>query len=136
MNKLWIPRFFKKAPDGGKNSGVTGFFLIEWKKVFSIVLLKFSEEHRESYHSHAFNALTWWLMGGVVEERIYVDKPIEVKYYLPSIRPKFTPRNNLHRIISYGTTWAISFRGPWSNTWKEFNNKSGETTLTHGRKEL
>ena len=136
MNNLWIPRFFKKAPDGGKDSGVTGYFLIEWKKVFSIVLLRFSGKHRESYHSHAFNALTWWLKGGVVEERVYVDKPMEAKYYSPSLRPKFTPRDNMHRIFSYGTTWAISFRGPWKNTWKEYNNKEGQTILTHGRKKV
>ena len=136
MSNLWIPRFFKKAPDGGKNSGVTGYFLIEWKKVFSIVILRFSEGSRDNYHSHAFNALTWWLKGIVAEERIYTDGTIVAKVYSPSFRPKFTPRNNLHRIFSYDTTWAISFRGPWSDTWKEFNDKSGETTLTHGRKVL
>lgn len=50
----WFPRFFYKKFDGGKESGVVGYFLLEWKKVFSIGLLRFSKGSRENYHSHAF----------------------------------------------------------------------------------
>ena len=49
-------KLFTKSYDGGENSGVTGYFLIEWKNVFSIVLLNFKDKYRENYHSHAFNA--------------------------------------------------------------------------------
>lgn len=31
----WFPRFFYKKPDGGKDSGVTAYFLIEWKNNIS-----------------------------------------------------------------------------------------------------
>ena len=60
-NSKWFPRLFFVKPDGGKNSGVTAYFLIEWKVLFSVGILRFNEGTREAYHSHAFNALTWWL---------------------------------------------------------------------------
>jgi hypothetical protein len=32
-------------------------------------------------------------------------------------------------------TWALSFRGPWNKTWKEYLPKENrEITLTNGRK--
>ena len=49
-------KLFHKSHDGGKNSGVTGYWLIEWKSGFSIVVLRFSKGTREAFHSHAFNA--------------------------------------------------------------------------------
>ena len=58
---------FKKSHDGGPNSGVTGYWLIEWKLGFSIVILRFSKGSREAFHTHAFNALTWWVKGSVEE---------------------------------------------------------------------
>jgi hypothetical protein len=61
LSIIWIPKFFYTKPDGGKDSGVTGYFLIEWKPIFSIGILHFKEGTREAYHNHAFNALTWWL---------------------------------------------------------------------------
>lgn len=36
-------KLFSKSHDGGKDSGVTGYWLIESKSLFSIVLLRFSE---------------------------------------------------------------------------------------------
>lgn len=58
-------RLMSYASDGGINSGVKGLFLIEIKPVFSIVLLRFRKGTREAYHSHAFNAVTWFLKGTV-----------------------------------------------------------------------
>ena len=49
-------RLFFKSKDGGPDSSVTGYWLIESKKLFSIVLLKFDGRSREAYHTHAFNA--------------------------------------------------------------------------------
>ena len=122
-------KFFKKSHDGGKNSGVTGYWLIEWKAGFSIVLLRFSKGSREAFHSHAFNAYTWWLRGSVEEQFPDTAETIEWK---PSIFPKFTPRWNIHRIVADRVSRAISFRGPWESTWKEQKNGI-QTTLTHGR---
>ncbi len=122
-------KLFCKSPDGGKDSGVTGYFLIEWKNVFSIALLRFSKGSREAFHSHAFNAYTWWLKGEVIEE--YADGS-PARKWKPSIKPKFTPKSKFHKIIGIKETWAFTFRGAWEDTWQE--QKDGETyTLTHGR---
>lgn len=124
-------KLFHKSYDGGADSGVTGYWLIEAKSLFSIVLLHFSPGSREAFHSHAFNALTWWLKGGAVEE--FQNRPGFWKRWTPSWKPKWTPKNCFHKIIAEGTgAWALSFRGPWEKTW--FENKNGETyELGQGR---
>lgn len=131
----WFPRIFYKKYDGGKESGVIGYCLIEWKVLFSIVLLRFSDGTRENYHSHAFNAMTWFLKGKVVEEGYCgpIYKPQD-KIFTPSFKPKVTKRDKIHRVNSIGTTWAISFRGPWTDTWFEVDKDGNKITLTHGRK--
>lgn len=128
----WIPKFFYKKFDGGKESGVTGYFLIEWKAVFSIGLLHFKKGSRENYHSHAFNALTWFLSGTVTEEKHKGKK----KNFGPSFWPKFTPRTNVHRVVSHSDTWALTFRGPWEDTWYEVSPFGDTTKMTHGRRVL
>ena len=107
------------------------YFLIEWKILFSIGLLHFKKGSREAYHDHAFNALTWWIKGKVTEEKI--DK--SQKEYFVSIKPKYTPRDNFHKVIAHENTYALTFRGPWKDKWNEFKNGK-LTTLTHGRKEV
>jgi hypothetical protein len=77
----WFPRVFYKKPDGGKDSGVTAYFLIEWKILFSIGVLRFKKGTREAYHNHAFNALTWWLKGKVTEEKINGEKKDFEKHF-------------------------------------------------------
>jgi hypothetical protein len=137
--KLGNCTFFKKSSDGGKDSGVTGFWLIEWKPVFSIVLLKFTPNTRENFHSHAFNALTWWLKGKVREQIVLTDDKIVLDLdWKPSFWPKFTPKENTHKIIVKGrSAWALSIRGGREKTWKEYNLGQGrEITLTKGRKIL
>ena len=123
-------RFFKKSHDGGEDSGVTGYWLIEWKSVFSIVILRFSIGSREAFHSHAFNAWTWWLKGEAVEHFADGSKPIK---WVPSFKPKYTPRDCFHKIIAKKTTWALCFRGPWVETWKEKKHNS-IFTLKDGRR--
>lgn len=129
----YFPRVFYKKYDGGKESGVVGYFLIEWKLLFSIGLLRFSEGSRESYHSHAFNAITWWL-SGEVEEQTYLG---EKKTFVPSFKPKITLRTKIHRVFGKKTTWALTFRGPWNDEWREVleTDKGVEVKVfTHGRK--
>ena len=141
----WFPRFFYRKPDGGKDSGVTAYFLIEWKLLFSIGILKFNKGSREAYHTHAFNALTWWLKGAVTEcklnaawngfgEMILKDEDNK-KDFSPSLLPKYTSRDNFHKVVAHETTYALTFRGNWKDTWHEFKNNK-LITLTHGRKEL
>ena len=120
-----------KRYDGGDNSGVTGYWLLEWKKLFSIVVLKFEPNHRENYHSHAFAALTWWLRGRAVEE--FPDGT--TRMWAPSLLPKYTPKHNTHRYKPDSVIWAFSIRGPWEDTWKEYNPQTKEyITLSKGRK--
>jgi hypothetical protein len=144
-------KFFRKAPDGGKDSGVTGYFLVEIKPLFSIVLLHFKDGTRDAYHSHAFNALTLWLRGRVIEHRIsglphWQDGPYEQRtehragqvtahckrQTYSTGRFKFTSRENMHKVEALGDVWALSIRGPWAKTWKEFKNGT-VVTLTNGR---
>ena len=125
-------KFCKKSHDGGKDSGVTGYWLVEIKWLFSIVLLKFNKGSREAFHSHAFNAFTWWIKGSVTEHFVDGSTP---KMWKPSWKPKYTPRDEYHKIIANEVSYAISFRGPWSKFWKETKGNT-ETILTNGRKEV
>lgn len=125
-------KFFEKAPDGGANSGVTGYFLIEIKWLFSIVLLHFAKGTREAFHEHAFNALTIWL-GGAVKEHHQGDLwGWKMRFWLP-FQWKITRRSVFHKIEALESSWAISFRGPWKDHWRE-DRKGEMVTLTHGRK--
>ena len=127
-----LPKFCRVSYDGGKDSGVTGYWLIEWKPVFSIVLLKFNKGTRDAYQEHAFNAWTFWLKGKVKEEFQDGSEPM---IWTPSFKPKYTPRENFHRINALETSWALCFRGRWKKTWKE--ELHGDVyTLTHGREKV
>jgi hypothetical protein len=126
-------KLFSRAKDGGQESHVTGYFLIEIKPLFSVVLLHFVNGTRDAFHSHAFHAITWILSGEFREHML----DGRTKLYKPSLRPKITARSVFHKVFSYGDTWALSFRGPWKNTWQEFLPKANKfVTLTHGRKQL
>jgi len=122
------------SKDGGKKSKVWGWFVCEFKPLFSIVLLHFHSGSREAYHSHAFNAVSWISYGRLKEQVIDGSEQI----LKPSIWPVFTSRERFHKVFSHGHTWALSFRGPWANTWKErYDDEGGrEVTLTHGRIEV
>ena len=128
-------KFFFKSKDGGPDSNVTGYWLIESKKLFSIVLLCFNKGSREAFHSHAFNAISW-VLSGRLNECTKNKMGYRNELILPSIKPIFTPREKLHKVTGLSNkTWVITFRGPWSNTWKEFFDKTNEeVTLTSGRK--
>lgn len=122
-------KILQKRHDGGKDSGVTGYFFIEWKSLFSVAVLRFSPGSREAYHSHAFNALTWWVRGQVTE--MFPDG--SSLSWKPSLKPKLTPRGNTHKIHAEKVSWAFTLRGPWSPTWRELKGGK-EIILTNGRK--
>lgn len=126
-------KFFKHMKDGGLESKVDGYWLVEIKSLLSIVLLHFSNGSRDAYHSHAFNAVSWVLKGMLAEGQLEGG----MRFYGPSFKPVWTPRTMFHKVVSRGDTWALSFRGPWSKTWKEFlPTEDRFITLTHGRKEV
>lgn len=123
-------KLLTKAADGGQNSGVTGYFLIEAKSLFSIVLLHFNKGTREAFHEHAFNAWTLWLKGRIVERHLNG----EVKEFVAG-QVKYTSRKTFHMVDAKENTWALSVRGPWVDHWRE-SRKGTIVTLTHGRKEI
>ena len=128
-------KLFKKLKDGGPKSRVWGYFLIEWKSLFSIVLLHFRNGSREAFHSHAFNSVSWVLSGQLIETRIQ-NAEAQRRAFLPSPIPVITTRDNLHKVVSIGNTWVISFRGPWADQWQEIDEAGDLVTLTDGRREL
>lgn len=143
-------KLFHYGKDGGPDSTVWGFWLIEWKRVFSIALLCFEDGSREAYHSHAFNSISWVLSGNLVETEIHPRTGLPLirlqnngsekgplYHYPPSFLPVFTARDRMHKVTSVGRTWVLTFRGPWSKTWKEYLPISNEyVTLTHGRRKI
>lgn len=123
-------RIFHKRKDGGHQSKVTGYWLIEIKSLFSIALLHFEDGSREAYHSHAFNCISWLFSGKLTEYNL--DGTMNV--YEPGVKPVFTYCNTFHKVVSSGDTWVLTFRGPWSKTWQEYlPDKKVYEVLTHGR---
>jgi hypothetical protein len=130
-------KFWKHGKDGGQYSTVDGYWLIEIKWLFSIALLRFGHGSRESFHSHAFNCISWVFGPGQLREEHLTTIGTEnrVQYHRRSFWPVITRRSTFHRVFSIGTTWVLTFRGPWSKTWREHDPRTGaNTTLTHGRK--
>lgn len=126
-------RLFYRGKDGGKDSTVWGFWLIELKWLFSIVLLRFDHGTRDAYHDHAFSCISWVIKGGLYELHLSGKE----EWHRPSFKPIITQRNTFHQVHSTGVTWVISFRGPWKKTWHEYIPATGETkTLASGRVEV
>lgn len=124
-------KLFKFMKDGGPLSKSSGLFFVELKRLFSVVLLHFTDGSRDAYHTHAFNAVSWVLWGKLVERDIYG----RVTHYTPSLRPVITLREKFHKVVSVGDTWVLSFRGPWVKQWTEFlPTEQKFITLTNGRK--
>lgn len=123
-------KFLSWGKDGGKESHVWGLWFAEIKSLFSVVLLKFEEGTREAFHTHAFNSHSYVIYGRLQEtEQASGDS----RFYYQG-EWIFTPREMFHQVRSYGTTWVLSFRGPWSKTWKEYiPAEDKHLTLTHGR---
>lgn len=137
-------KFLCVTKDGGPESTVWAHWVVELKGLFSIVLLRFEDGSRDAYHSHAFDAISWVLKGRLLEEHapspadLYFDEHTDVHY--AGLRPVITRRSTFHKVTSVGRTWVLSFRGPWSKTWREAvpdgNGGYSEQTLTHGRKRV
>jgi hypothetical protein len=128
-------RLLKYAKDGGAESTVSGFYFVEIKSLFTIVLLRFQGKSREAFHTHAFNAISWVLKGKLTENHLNGYDEGFFDEYTPSLKPIITPRSQFHKVDSDGDTWALSFRGPWVNTWREYLPALNKfRTLTNGRK--
>lgn len=130
MKLLWNDK------DGGPESRgwVWG---LEIKGLFSILLLRFRKGSRNAYHSHAFNAVSW-LLQGVLWEFPYENARYGNVEHIPSWKPIRTPRMMQHKVVCQTeNAWAITFRGPWADKWKEYlPAEDRHITLTHGRREV
>ena len=122
-------KFFTKSKDGGPESPVDAYFLFEIKSLCTVALLRFNPGSREALHTHAFNALTWFISGSLVEQDADGSHHIYRRKWLP----KLTRRTKNHRVIADRTSWCFTIRGPWSSTWTE-DTETHHTVLTHGRK--
>ncbi len=123
-------RLLRKTKDGGPSSPVDAFFLVEIKGLFSVALLKFNKGGREQFHTHAFNAITWFLSGRLTEEDMDGSK----YQYSNSLMPKYTPKLKNHRVIAGEDSWCLTIRGPWSRMWSEYDPSTKEITIFgHGR---
>ena len=127
-------KLFARRKDGGGESTVTGYWLIEVKSLFSICLLRFDGASREAFHNHAFNCFSWVLKGELIEN--FLDG--RERQHPASWRPFVTRRTDFHKVSSVqGSTWVLSFRGPWASRWREWRPLEGRlVTLTHGRREV
>lgn len=126
-------KFLHLAKDGGKDSTVSGFWLVEIKKLFSIAFLVFHGESREAFHTHAFNSISWLLKGQLWEN--FLDG--KGHPYFPSWRPIVTTRDTFHKVDSVGNSYIVTFRGPWIDYWQEWLPLENRAVLlTHGRKEV
>ena len=103
-----------KSKDERPDSNITGYWLIESKKLFSIVLLCFDRGSREAYHNHAFNAISWVLSGRLNERIRYGDQGYTDIILNPSLKPIYTSKDRMHKVTGLAEkTWVLSFRGPW-----------------------
>ncbi len=126
-------RLFFYGKDGGQYSTVWGYWLIEIKSLFSVVLLRFDGKSREAFHTYAFGCFSWVLRGGLQERHRYG----RIDAHMPSLRPFITRRTTFHKVHSVGRSWVLSFRGPWARTWQEYlPNEDRVVTLSEGRKEV
>lgn len=127
-------KFLSKSTDGGPESNSIGYWLIEVKALFSILLIKFSGKSRDVYHEHAFHCISWVLHGELKETLIDGREYV----YRPSIIPFFVGRRDYHQVDSVTpTTWVFTIRGPWKKKWRESKvDGSDSYFLTHGRKRV
>ena len=124
-------KFMKWSKAGGPKSTVHGFFFVEIKPLFSIVLLKFDGPSRDAYLSQPFSCFSWLLKGRLTEKMMDGG----INWYLPKIRPFITRKPDFHKVDRSGNSWVLSFRGPWDDKWYEWTDNSRLVELTHGRKE-
>jgi hypothetical protein len=124
-------KFLSVSKDGGPESSVWAYWLFEAKALASVALLRFVGASREAYHSHAFDCVSWIIRGELREQ--HLDGALVS--HKPSLRPVITRRATFHKVDSVGTTWVLTFRGPWARTWLEFLPASGEVVrLANGRR--
>lgn len=130
-------RLFSLTKDGGAESRVWAYNVIESKQFGSIMFLRFEHGSREAFHSHAFNSVSWVLRGKLIEH-FHPSMKTSHRFVVhnPSRRPIRTFRDTYHKVFSVGRTWVLTFRGPGAPTWRDQAVGEPERVLTHGRREV
>jgi hypothetical protein len=121
------------SKDGGPESRVY-MYGVECKGLCSALVLRFEDGSRDAYHSHAFASVSRVIGPGTLEEeRIGWDTPGKYKH-IPG-EWVYTARTHLHKVVSIGTTWVLTLRGPWTPTWTEVSDRETgvATVLRSGR---
>lgn len=131
--RYWLPTFFRRVKDGGPDSPVEAFWLVEWKALFSIGVLRFPRGSRENFHSHAMNAVSWVVSGLLTEE--FADRNRRNNTYQTG-DVAVTRRETLHRVWGIApVTWVLTLRGRWEREWLEWNPASRQyIRLSLGRR--
>jgi len=125
-------KFLFSRKDGGKKSNCTGYWLIEWKGGFSVLLLRFTGRSREVFHSHAFDCFGLVLTGGLIER----NARGKIRKFTPQSGFFGIYKNDVHRVSAMigRDTWVFTVRGPWDKTWFEWDRRLKELrTLGNGR---
>ena len=127
-------KLLRKMKDGGGESSVTGYWLFEFKRLASVVLLRFRGASRDAYHTHAFHCVSWVVRGALTEEM----RDGRTYQLTPSLLPFLTTRKDFHKVSSdAGDSWVLSIRGPWAKRWMEHLPTEGrDRYLTSGRVEV
>jgi len=113
--------------DGGPDS-LVWCWGIEIKNLFSILLLKFEQNSRPAFHTHAFNSFSLLLKGGLHEIMLNKEEKIFKRYSFIS-----TYKNTFHQVKGLAkSNWVLTLRGRWDKEWKELN-EHGLQTLTNKR---
>lgn len=115
--------------DGGDKSTVWAY-LLEFKNLFSIGVLRFEHGTREAYHSHAFNCWNAVLKGNGLLEKFIDGQPSRLHRRW---RPFVVKRDDFHQVRSAGRNWLFTVRGPWSKDWKERDEIGTTHKLGWGR---
>lgn len=119
--------------DGGPESRVF-MYGIESKRLGSLLLLRFENGSRESYHSHAFEAWSL-LLRGFLFEQTNPERFRPGRHWYRTGAFIRTHRETFHRVTSTGRSWVLSVRGPWAPQWAEYDPTTGKYIgLTHGRR--
>lgn len=117
--------------DGGPDSVVDAFYIIEAKSLFTVAVLRFGHGSRDAYHSHAFDCWNW-LIKGSITEIFEPTNPEPSRKIFRGLAPWKVYIETMHKVWSDGTSWVFTIRGPWVKTWEEIKGDE-RYTLGHGR---
>jgi len=100
--------------DGGDESTVWAYWLVELKRWFSIALLCFENGSRDAFHTHAFRCVSFVLWGKLPEQH----RDGRVIEYTPGVCPVFTRRETFHKVVSLAiAAWYNSAVSPAYKAW-------------------